>query len=158
VTHIPHGKAEQLKKEEGDALADPSNSIGVIKVPDETGYPETQVQRQLLNDIIRGRMEETLHIVKDRLPPEVLSKIGSGVYLTGGASQMRGLGALAHEVFNLPVFYPQQPDVSGVQAYFKDPQYSTALGLIRYAQVLDEERPVGIGSKLGGFLRSLWPL
>ncbi len=157
VTHIPHGKAEQLKKEEGDATADPARSIGTIKVLDDSGYPVMPIQRQLLNDIIRGRMEETLGIVRDRIPKEILSNVGTGVFLTGGASQMRGLGDLAYDVFSLPVFYPEQPDVSGVQAYFKDPQYSTALGLIRYAQILEEERAGAGAGRFMSFLRSLWP-
>lgn len=157
VTHIPHSKAEQLKKDEGDATADPARSLGTVKVPDDAGYPSMPIQRQLLNDIIRGRMEETLCIVRDQISPEIRSKIGTGVFLTGGASQMRGLGELAFEVFEIPVFYPEQPDISGVQAYFKDPQYSTALGLIRYAQILEEERSESLGNRLMDFLRSLWP-
>lgn len=157
ITHIPHSKAEQLKKEEGDATADPARSLGTINVLDDSGYPVMPIQRQLLNDIIRGRMEETLSIVRDQIPAEIRSEIGTGVFLTGGASQLRGLGDLAFEVFNMPVFYPEQPDVSGVQAYFKDPQYSTALGLIRYAQILEEERAESMGSRFSEFLRSLWP-
>ena len=64
----------------------------------------------------------------------------------------------AAKAFGLPAYRPEQPDVSGVHAYFKDPQYSTALGLIRYAQILDEERAEehGVG-KVGDFIRSLWP-
>ena len=156
VTKIPLTKAEQVKITEGHASADPAHSIGSIKVPDETGYPELEIKRQLLNDIIRGRMEETFEIVCQRLPKEALAKVGTGVFLTGGASQMRGLGELAFDVFGLPVYYPEQPDVSGVHAYFKDPQYATALGLIRYAQILDEERPGSRGG-MGDFFRSIWP-
>jgi cell division protein FtsA len=93
--------------------------------------------------------------VKARLPAGMLERVGTGVFLTGGTSLMNGFGELACEVFGLPVYRPEQPDVSGVHAYFKDPQYSTALGLIRYAQILDEERPESGG--IGGFFRSLWP-
>src|SRR5690606_7272530 len=108
-------------------------------------------------DIIRGRMEETLEIVKSKIPPEDLKAIGYGVVLTGGASRMRGLGELASEVFGKAAYFPQQPDLSGVQAYFKDPQYSTALGLIRYAQILDEERPGSRFGRIGELLRPFWP-
>ena len=99
-----------------------------------------------------------MQLVKARLPVGMLERVGTGVFLTGGTSLMSGFGELACDVFGLPVYRPEQPDVSGVHAYFKDPQYSTALGLIRYEQILDEERPDSRGkAKVGGFLRSLWP-
>ncbi|MBL47428.1 MAG: cell division protein FtsA [Roseibacillus sp.] len=158
VTHIPLSKAEQVKKTEGDASGDPAKSAGVVKIPDEAGFPEVEIKRQILNDVIRMRLQETLELVKSRLPSGSLERVGTGVFLTGGSSLMKGLGELACDVFGLPVYRPERPDVSGVHAYFKDPQYSTALGLIRYAQILDEERPHGSGlGKVGGFLRSLWP-
>jgi cell division protein FtsA len=69
---------------------------------------------------------------------------------------MNGIGELACEVFGLPVYRPERPEVSGVHAYFKDPQYSTALGLIRYAQILDEERPEK-GGGIGTFFKALLP-
>jgi len=158
VTHIPLSKAEQVKKTEGDASGDPAKSEGIVKIPDEAGFPEVEIKRQILNDVIRMRLQETLELVKSRLPKGGLERVGTGVFLTGGSSLMKGLGELACDVFGLPVYRPERPDVSGVHAYFKDPQYSTALGLIRYAQILDEERPHvrGLG-KVGGFLRSLWP-
>lgn len=158
VTHIPLSKAEQVKKTEGDASGDPAKSVGSVKVPDEAGFPEIELKRQILNDVIRMRLQETLELVKARLPEHMLERVGTGVFLTGGTSLMKGLGELACDVFGLPVYRPERPDVSGVHAYFKDPQYSTALGLIRYAQILDEERPNAHGmGKVGGFLRSLWP-
>jgi len=158
VTHIPLSKAEQVKKTEGDASGDPAKGIGAVKIQDEAGFPEIEIKRQILNDVIRWRLRETFELVKGRLPDGTLERVGTGVFLTGGTSLMRGIGELACEVFDLPVYRPEQPDVSGVHAYFKDPQYSAALGLIRYAQILDEERPGGRGGrKMGGFLRSLWP-
>ena len=158
VTHIPLSKAEQVKKMEGDASGDPVKAEGVVSVPDEAGFQEVEIKRQILNDVIRMRFQEMLELVKERLPQESLLRVGKGVFLTGGSSQMNGLGELAQDVFGLPVQKPESPDVSGVHAYFKDPQYSTALGLIRYAQILEEERPNASPlRKVSGFLRSLWP-
>ena len=158
VTHIPLSKAEQVKKMEGDASGDPAKSEGVVNISDEAGFPEVEIKRQILNDVIRMRLQEALELVKSRLPKGGLERVGTGVFLTGGSSLMKGLAELACDVYGLPVYRPERPDVSGVHAYFKDPQYSTALGLIRYAQILDEERPQSAGfGKVGGFLRSLWP-
>jgi len=158
VTHLPLSKAELVKKTEGCASGDPEQSEGVVTVPDEGGFPDVELKRQILNDVIRMRFQEMLELVKERLPGDGLVRVGKGVFLTGGSSQMTGLGELAQDIFGLPVYKPESPDVSGVHAYIKDPQYSTALGLIRYAQILEEERPnSSVFSKASGFLRSLWP-
>ncbi len=157
VTHIPLSKAELLKKTEGDVSGDPARSVGVVTVNDEKGFTESEIQRSLLNDVVRGRLEETFMLVKEKLPEGSLKSVGTGVFLTGGTSLMRGIGELANEVFGLPIYRPEQPEISGVQAYFRDPQYSTAVGLIRYAQVLEEEYrnkrdSKGLLNKLSKFL------
>lgn len=153
VTKIPLSKAERIKKLEGDASGDPAKSVGTVSIADDKGFPEHTIERSLLNDIIRYRLEETMKLVVKELPEDCLEKVGSGVFLTGGASLTKGFGELADKVFGLPVYRPEQPDVSGVHAYFRDPQYSTAVGLIRYAQLVDEERNSsakgGLFGKLG---------
>ena len=156
VTNIPFSKAEKVKIAEGNASADPASSIGIVKVEDEKGFQPIEINRQVLNDVIRGRLEEAFELVIAGLPEGALKQIGTGIFLTGGTSQMRGIGELACEVFDRPVYKPEQPDVSGVHAYFKDPQYATALGLIRYAQILDEEQPA-MGGGLKKLFKTFWP-
>ena len=94
-----------------------------------------------------------MNLVVKALPEGALDQVGSGVFLTGGASLIRGFGELADQVFGLPVYRPEQPEVSGVHAYFRDPQYSTAVGLIRFAQLVGEERKAaekpGLFGKIG---------
>lgn len=157
VTKIPFLKAEKVKVEEGHASAEPAHSVGDIKVPDEKGFPEIVLKRQVLNDVIRARLQDTLEIILERLPKGDLKKIGSGVFLTGGASQQRGFGELAFDVFGLPVYRPEQPEVSGVHAYFKEPQYATALGLIRYAQILEQDRTGARVGRMKSMIRKIWP-
>ncbi|MEO1856283.1 MAG: cell division protein FtsA [Rubritalea sp.] len=157
VTQMPLSKAEKVKCTEGDASGDPARSVGTVTIPDDKGFPELEIKRQLLNDIIRGRLEETLQLVRQNLPDGALEKVGTGVFLTGGSSLMRGFSELAGNVFRLQVYRPDQPEVSGIHEYFRDPQYSTVVGLIRYAQLMDEDRPMersGIFSKL---VKAFWP-
>lgn len=158
VTHIPLSRAEELKKTEGDASGDPARGMGKVKVVDDHGYEESELPRSLLNDIINGRLEETLLLVRDQLPEGALKSVGSGVFLTGGSSRMRGFNELANQVFDLPVYQAEQSNISGVHANFRDPQYSTAVGLIRYAQILDAERDTqGKGSLFTRALKSILP-
>jgi len=152
VTGLAFSKAETLKVREGDASADPARSVGLIKVSDEKGFAEAEVKRQLLNDIIRQRLEETLRLLLNRLPAGAMERVGTGVFLSGGSSLMRGFGELAHDVFKRDIYRPEPPELSGVQANFKDPQFTTAIGLIRYAQITEAER-----EPKRGFLRRLWP-
>ncbi|MFC5050969.1 cell division protein FtsA [Rubritalea spongiae] len=157
VTQMPLSKAEKVKCTEGDASGDPARSVGTVTIPDDKGFPDLEIKRQLLNDIIRGRLEETLQLVKAKLPDGAMEKIQTGVFLTGGTSLMRGFGELANDVFKLPVYRPEQPEVSGIHEYFRDPQYSTAVGLIRYAQLMDEDRPREKGGVFGKLAKVIWP-
>ena len=152
VTGLPFSKAEVLKVQEGDASGDLARSEGVVKVTDSKGFSEAEVSRQLLNDIIRQRLEETLKMLLRRLPEGAMERVGTGVFLAGGTSLMRGFGELAHEVFKRDIYRPEPPELSGVQASFKDPQFTTALGLIRYAQIVESDR-----APKRSLLRRLWP-
>jgi cell division protein FtsA len=156
VTGLPFTKAESLKVKEGDASSDPARSVGSVKVIDDKGFAEAEVRRQVLNEVIRQRLEETLSLVKRRLPEGSVERIGTGIFLSGGTSLMRGFGELAFDVFGRDIYRPEPPELSGVQSNFKDPQYTTALGLIRYAQILDAERVQSPGC-LGRIGRALWP-
>ena len=156
VTGLPFSKAERLKITEGDASADPVRSVGTAKLIDDRGFAEVEVNRAVLNEVIRQRLEETLRLVRQRLPDGAVEAIGAGIFLTGGTSLMRGFSELAAEVFGRDIYLPEPPEISGVQASFKDPRYATAIGLIRYAQIFETERatPPGLFSKIG---RLFWP-
>jgi cell division protein FtsA len=156
VTGLPFSKAELLKITEGDASADPLRSVGSARLTDDRGFAEVEVKREVLNEVIRQRLEETLHLVIQRLPANALEAIGSGVFLTGGTSLMRGFSELAYQVFERDIYRPELPEVSGVQASFKDPRYATTIGLIRYAQILETEkaRPPGVVGRIG---KLFWP-
>ena len=156
VTGLPFSKAERLKIFEGDASADALRSVGTAKLTDDRGYAEVEVSRAILNEVIRQRLEETLSLVRERLPAGAVEAIGAGVFLTGGTSLMRGFSELAFEVFGRDIYRPELPAISGIEASFKDPRYATSIGLIRYAQILETERaePPGLIGRIG---RMFWP-
>jgi len=156
VTGLQFSAADRLKIMEGDASADPARSIGMAKLTDDRGFAEVEVARSVLNEVIRQRLEETLKLVRQRLPPGAVEAIGAGIFLAGGTSLMRGFDTLAFDVFGRDIYRPELPDVSGIQASFRDPQYSTAIGLIRYAQILETEKakPPNFFGKVGSIF---WP-
>ena len=61
--------------------------------------------------------------------------------LTGGCSLTHGINHLAEEILGLPVQPAQPPPLQGVTSALANPQLSTALGLIKYAQFAQLERP-----------------
>ncbi|TAG10850.1 MAG: cell division protein FtsA [Verrucomicrobia bacterium] len=157
VTGLPFSKAERLKIEQGNVSMDPAHSIGIAKLNDESGFAEVEVSRDMLNEVIRQRLEETMRLVKAQLPVGALDAIAAGIYFTGGTSLMRGFSQLAYHIFRRDIYQPEAPMMSGSQASFKDPHVATAIGLIRYAQILETEkqRPPSMMRRLG---RIFWPL
>jgi cell division protein FtsA len=155
VTGLPFSKADRLKITEGSA-APGADSSGSAKLTDDRGFAEVEVARSVLNEVIRQRLEETLRLVSQRLPAGAVESIGAGIFLTGGTSLMRGFDELAYRVFGRDIYRPDLPELSGIQSNFKDPRYATAIGLIRYAQILETERagPPGFFTKIG---RLFWP-
>jgi len=156
VTGLPFSKAEALKVTEGDASADPGKSVGTAKLTDERGFADVEIKRSILNEVIRQRLEETMKLVKQRLPEGAVENIGAGIFLTGGTSQMRGFSELAFEIFGRDIYRPESSEFSGIQNSFKDPRFATAIGLIRYAQILETERANPPGC-LGKIASLFWP-
>lgn len=157
VTGLPFSKAEKLKILEGNASADPALSVGVAKLTDENGFADVEVKRSILNEVIRQRLEETLLLVKERLPEGSIESIGAGIYLTGGTSLMRGFSELAYDIFRRDIYRPDPPEhTDPSHPSIKDPQFATAIGLIRYAQIIEAEtrRPPGFFGKI---FRLFWP-
>lgn len=150
-TGIPWVQAELLKKTEGDAFGAVGRGSDIARVPGDGVRKEAAVERALLNNLIQDRILETLKLVKSKLPEDVFkSHKCREVYFCGGASLMRGVGELASRVFGVPINQPSELEGADAPAYLDDPRFATAIGLIRYAQILDAEQP-----RKPGFLGSI---
>jgi len=142
---IPMGKAEKLKIEEGSCITGASIPCDVVTLKDEPGFTGRQIERELLNTISNMRVRETFELLKRELEKgPYLNYVGTGMVLTGGSSNLRGIQQLAEEVFQMPVQLCRTQNVSGVTSACENPQYSTAIGLVKYAQATLEEEPGGV--------------
>ncbi len=137
---IPNGRAEKLKIEEGSALYEDVPEGDLLQIEDDTGHIIGEVERAFLNEVISLRAQEILGQVKARCGAHV-GHLGAGVFLTGGVSLLKGIDAVARDVFGVKVTKVGSAPVSGVTATFENPKYSAPIGLIRYAQILDSEKP-----------------
>ena len=146
---IPMAKAERLKVEEGSVILGNTRPGESIVLKDETGFAGKEVEREMLNTIIHCRIRETFELLKRQLDEEnYLHFLGAGMLLTGGCSLLKGISHLAEEVFGMPVHLTHAQTVSGLTSAFENPQFSTAIGLIKYAEAMQPERPRGLLSRL----------
>jgi cell division protein FtsA len=141
---IPMAKAEKLKVEEGSVIIGKALPGETVRLKDETGFAGKEIEREMLNTIVHCRVRETFELLKRRLDADnYLQFLGAGMMLTGGCSQLKGIQHLAEDVFGMPVHVTHAQTVSGLTSAFENPQFSTAIGLIKYAEATQPVRPRG---------------
>jgi cell division protein FtsA len=141
---IPMAKAEKLKTEEGSVILGNCLPGETVLLKDECGFAGKEIERETLNTIIHMRVRESLELLKRELDREpFLDFIGAGVFITGGCSMLRGIDHLASEIFGMPVHAVHAQQMSGLTSAFENPQLATAIGLIKYAQAVETDRPGG---------------
>ena len=139
---IPITRAEKLKIEEGSALPGGHSPGEKITLKNDTGFSGKEIDREMLNMIIHARVAELFTILKKRIHdvvPEHL--LGAGILLTGGCSMLRGVREVAESIFESPVSLAHAHSVSGPTSAFENPQLSTCIGLVKYAQAVHADMP-----------------
>ena len=101
------------------------------------------------------RQAEIFEIILDDLQQAPFWPDFAGtIYITGGASQVKGLIELASQVFPCPVELGHQSPFDGDQNYGRRPDLSTLLGLLQYARQAELELPSARGfARVGQSLR-----
>ena len=129
---IPMNRAETLKIEHGSVAVPMEDEMITLKR--EVGLPDRQVSKQQLCRIMNLRVEETLTLIKKELEKHKLMEyLGAGVFITGGCARLQGMETLAAQIFGLPVHIGHSLTVGGPTSAIESPEYSTAIGLVRYA-------------------------
>jgi len=151
---IPMARAEKLKLEDGSVIIGQSTPGEMVVLRDETGFVGKEVEREMLNTIIHMRVRETFDLLRRELEPlNFLPYLGAGVQLTGGCSLLKGIDHLAEDVFGIPVHLTHAQTMSGLTSAFENPQLSAGIGLIKYAQAMQPERPRGLFSRIAKKLK-----
>ena len=140
---IRPAEAERLKVMHGCTLSElmeDGESVQVAPLGEDGNEAPITVARSLVARIILPRVEETLELVRDRLAASGLGHvIGKRVVLTGGASQLAGLGETARSILQRNVRLGRPVGVSGLNPAHKGPAFATAVGLLIYPQVAHRE-------------------
>jgi len=114
----------------------------MILLKDDSGFAGKEIERETLNTIIHLRLQETFELLKCRLEEEsFINYVGAGIFITGGCSLLNGIDHLAGEIFEMPAHVAHAQTASGVTSAVENPQFSTAIGLIKYAQAVQSDRP-----------------
>src|SRR5205814_42156 len=64
-----------------------------------------------------------------------------GIFTTGRCSLLNGIDHPTQEIFEMPAHVAHAQTASGLTSAVEDPQFSTAIGLIKYAQAVETDRP-----------------
>ncbi|MDX1957427.1 MAG: cell division protein FtsA [Leptospiraceae bacterium] len=129
----PIESAEMLKKKYGHTLRTEIDPTEKIEIPSVSGRPSRVILRQDLVRIIEPRLREILehvHLELERSGKK--PALAGGVILTGGTSLLSGIEVLAEDVIGLSVGRAKPANLAGLYELVASPEYSTAVGLIKY--------------------------
>ena len=113
-----------------------------VVLKDDSGFAGKEIERETLNTIIHLRVRETFELLKRQLDEEsFINYVGEGIFITGGCSLLQGIDHLAEDIFEIPARVAHAQTMSGLTSAFENPQFATAIGLIKYAQAVQVDRP-----------------
>ena len=120
--------AENIKMKYGCAFYDLASEDEVFSVSIIGSDQQQQFNQLEISDIIEARMEEIFELILVDLHHLGVKDLPGGFVLTGGVANTIGILELAQDVFQSRVRIAI-PDYIGV----REPQYTTAVGLIKFA-------------------------
>ncbi len=127
----PTREAEDLKIQHGIALRQLADPREMIEVPGIGDRGPRMLSKQMLSEVIEPRVEELYSLVQAELRRSGFEEqISSGIVLTGGSSQMKGMVELAEEVFHAPVRVGLPEYGGGLSERVHSARYATGVGLL----------------------------
>lgn len=134
----PLAEAERIKALYGSLVAARSDEHEVITYPlageEEPALHHTTKAR--LREILQPRMEGLLGLVRERLQrSNVMSYAGERVVLTGGTSQLIGIGEFAANTLGRPVRLARPQPINGMAASSCSPAFAAVIGLAAAANM-----------------------
>ncbi len=148
---LPLSQAEDIKKQFGYAVQS--------EVPENETFPvrsfgedqPVMVSRRELANIIEARVEEIFDLVLDEIKRSGYDGLlPAGMVLTGGSSQLPGMRQLASQVLGLPVRIARPENMIGLTDQLQSPAYSTSVGLLNWALMMNEATPTRRSTSLKG--------
>lgn len=138
-------EGEKLKKEHGAALSKEVDELEIIEINVIGRTNPKPILRKYIAEIIESRMREIFDLVRRELiQNDMLDLLPSGIVITGGASQLKGLPRMVSEIFRLPVRVGSPQKFEGA-AEVNNPVFSTGVGLLIYGKKDREGEVINLG-------------
>jgi cell division protein FtsA len=134
---VPLPAAEEIKLKYGHAQSHLVEDIEMVKSPagamDQHDGRTVTFSKKFLSRIIEARVAEIFSLVlKQARDSGYLSSIAAGIVVTGGSSQLEGIGGLAEQITKLPARQGLPSAALGVVDIPSNPVYATGVGLLLY--------------------------
>lgn len=143
--------AERLKTLHGCAfltMADKNDLINVYPIGEEDDSSIKQIAKEELISIIAPRVEEIFELVGQKLREQGLENVTSHrVVLTGGSSQLPGIGEVATLILDKQVRLGRPKNIINLPESLHNPAFSTCAGLLLFALNYTEKKPGKIINK-----------
>ncbi len=154
MLHTPPAAAEKLKTQYGTLIPnndEESRTIRKVKIPVIGSQDETkEMPLDMVQPIIHARVEEALILAKAKVESSgMMEKIGAGIVLTGGMSEMSGISELANLVFEgVPLRVANPQNIQNGYMSFDNPAMATIVGLLKYSLAGRQVFELGSDKKL----------
>lgn len=153
----PLESAEMIKKKYGCAVLDLVDASEMVEVPSVGGRAPRKLFRQELTQIIEPRMTEIMEMVDAELVRSgKKDMLAAGLVLTGGGCMLEGCVESAERVIGMPARIGVPRDIVGLKDRVATPQFSNAVGLLKYGVRMSRFRGrVRFEKKKGGLLKKV---
>ena len=132
--NIPIAKAEEIKKRFANVDHNFYETLNKMNLGDLKLDRNKTALNIRLYSIVNDRVKELFNLVREKIEAYgFFNIIPCGVVITGGTANLKGIAALAGDVFDMPVRTGTPVEVDGPSDIVGNPIYSTAAGLLKYA-------------------------
>lgn len=144
----PFDAAEEMKLQYGHVDPFVIDEDEVIELAAFGEEGKSTVSRRHMIEIIRARVEEILRLVLVEVKRSGYDNLlPAGVVLSGGAAQLPGMTAFAHDILNLPVRLGAPEELDGFADRVSTPAFAATVGLAKWGLAHADEAVKGASRK-----------
>jgi cell division protein FtsA len=144
TSDITHGlslsmdQAEEVKIKHGHALRSAVSEEEVFNIRPFGDEERREYKRSDLALIIEARVEELFsYVIQEIKRSGYDGLLPAGMVLTGGTSQLPGIGQFARRMFNSPVRIAKPENLLGMTDQLHSPAFSTSVGLLEWTVLMN---------------------
>jgi cell division protein FtsA len=142
VLHLPNTQAEEIKLQHGHANPEEIDAQQYFNLRPFGEQDVVRASHLELVQIIHARTEEIFNMVVQEIKRSGYDGLlPAGMVLTGGTSALPGIRTVASTVLGVPVRIAGPENLIGMTDKLDSPAYSTSVGLLRWAMLMNEVSP-----------------